>query len=413
MIAAQWMRLVPTVAAQSGGGGGMTEAHWIFLVPTAIVLGVVGVFAVIKELREEGFLARTWVLRGFFLLVTAGVGFAIPEFAPELKKAPLYLDPWWSMLSAIILFGLVFCAEVYLGAINISVLVFGAMMGIVVAHLAYFILLLVMEPMMAKSGDAEALRQYALTIKMLLSVVFAYLFVLLVHKNRDRFNFVIPYVEFRREQGGSSGLLVDTSAVIDGRLADLCGTHIIEGPLVVPKFVLRELQTLADSADKLKRVRGRRGIDMLNRLRKTPNITVQIDEGRVPGAPDVDTKLIKLAQTLGARIVTTDVNLHKVANVQGVQVINVNDVSTALKPTVLPGEPLAIELIRSGDSPGQAVGYMDDGTMIVVENAKQEIGSTADVIITRLLQTATGRIIFAKLTSDKGEDSGQNRHKQK
>ena len=409
MIAAEWMQPMPTLAAQADSG--MTEAHWIFLVLTAIVLGIAGVFAVVKELREEGFLGRTWALRVFFLLVTAGVGYAIPEFAPTLSKAPLHLDPWWSMIGALVLFGLVFSAEVYLGAVNISVLVFGAMMGIVVAHLAYFILLLVMEPMMAKVGE-QTMREYARTIKMLLSVVFVYLFVMLVHKNRDRFNFVIPYVEFHREQRGASGLLVDTSAVIDGRLADLCNTHIIEGPLVVPKFVLRELQALADSADKLKRVRGRRGIDMLNRLRKTPGITVQIDEGRVPGAPDVDTKLIKLAQTVGARIVTTDVNLHKIANVQGVKVINVNDVSTALKPAVLPGEPLTIELIRAGDSPGQAVGYMDDGTMIVVENAKQGIGSTADVIITRLLQTATGRIIFAKLRSDSGEGSDHDRHAQ-
>jgi uncharacterized protein YacL len=238
------------------------------------------------------------------------------------------------------------------------------------------------------------------------------LFVLLVHKNRNRFNFVIPYVEFRREQRGASGLLVDTSAVIDGRLADLCNTHVIEGPLIVPKFVLSELHALADSADKLKRVRGRRGIDMLNRLRKTPDITVQIDEVRVPGAPDVDTKLIKLAQTLGARIVTTDVNLHKVANVQGVHVVNVNDVSAALKLAVLPGEPLEVALIRAGDSPGQAVGHMDDGTMIVVENAKQGIGSTVDIIITRLLQTATGRIIFAKLRSDSGESSDHDRQAQ-
>ena len=408
MIEAHLSSSMPT-ALLLGVGDGMTAAHWIFLVPTAIVLGVAGVFAVIKEAREEGFLWQTWVLRVFFLLVTAGVGFAIPKFAPALSEPPLSLDPWWSMLGAIILFVLVFCAEVYAGALNISVIVFGAMIGILVAHLAYFILLLVMEPMMSEAQDKESLEQYALVIKMLLSVVFAYLFVLLVHKNRDRFNFVIPYVEFRRESRGASGLLVDTSAIIDGRLADLCNTHIIEGPLVVPKFVLRELQALADSADKLKRTRGRRGIDMLNRLRKSPDVTVQIDEGRVPGAPDVDAKLIKLAETLGARIVTTDLNLHKVANVQGVQVINVNDVSTALKPAVLPGEPLAVELIREGEAPRQAVGYMDDGTMIVVENARAGVGSTVDVIITRLLQTATGRIIFAKLKSDTGESSGQNR----
>ncbi|GAH56243.1 unnamed protein product, partial [marine sediment metagenome] len=213
------------------------------------------------------------------------------------------------------------------------------------------------------------------------------------------FNFIIPYVEFRRERRGGSALLVDTSAIIDGRLADLCETQIIEGPLVVPKFVLRELHALADSSDRLKRARGRRGIDMLNRLRKSPNVVIQIDEGRVPGAPDVDGKLIKLAETLGTRIITTDMNLNKVANVQGVQVINVNQVASAVKPAVLPGEPLNVELIRVGEAQGQAVGYMDDGTMIVVENARERIGTEVEVLVTRLLQTSAGRIIFAKLKS--------------
>ena len=253
-------------------------------------------------------------------------------------------------------------------------------------------------------GVVYLARQLALqrlvALKMLLSVVFAYLFVLLVYKNRDRFNFIIPYVEFRRERRGGSALLVDTSAIVDGRLAELSDTRIIEGPLIIPKFVLRELQAMADSSDKLKRGRGRRGMDMLSRLRMNPNIVIQIEEGRVPGAPDVDAKLVKLAETLGARILTTDINLTKVATVQGVRVINLNQVAAALKPTVLPGERVVIELLRPGEAQGQAVGFMDDGTMIVVENARRLIGSEVEVTVTRLLQTATGRIIFARLSSD-------------
>ena len=378
----------------------MTIAHWFFLIASCGAIGIAGIFAIVREIREQGFVWRNWALRLFFLLVTAGVGFAIPDFATELKNPPLSLDSWDSMLFSIALFVLVMSAEIYLGALNISALVFGAMIGIVVAHLAYFLLLLVMEPMMKTAAERLTMSHYALTIKMLLSVVFAYLFVLLIHKNRDRFNFVIPYVEFRRERRGASGIIVDTSAVIDGRLADLCDTKIIEGPLVIPKFVLRELQTLADSADKLKRARGRRGIDMLNRLRKSQNIVVQIDEGHVPGAEDVDTKLIKLAETLGARIVTTDVNLNKIANVQGVQVVNINDVAAVLKPMVLPGEMLTIQIIRPGEAPGQGIGYMDDGTMVVAENATRHIGATVDMVVTRLLQTSTGRIIFARMRDD-------------
>lgn len=387
----------------------MTTAHWLFLVLSALVIAFAGVMATIKEIRGEGFLWRTWALRAFFLLVTAGVGYALPQFAPRLADAPLRLDAWQSMIGAIILFLLVSSLEVYLGAINISALVFGAMIGIVVAHLAYFLLLLVMEPMMVKEQNHMAMEQYAVSIKLLLSVVFAYLFVMLIHKNRDRFNFIIPYVEFRRERKGGAAVLVDTSAVIDGRLAELCESHVIEGPLVVPRFVLRELQSLADSGDKLKRARGRRGIDMLNHLRKGSSVTIQIDEGHVPGGPDVDAKLIKLADTLGARIITTDVNLSKIANVQGIQVININEVANAVRPLVMPGEILSPELLRGGEAPGQAVGYMDDGTMIVVENASHLIGSTVEVIVTRLLQTPTGRIIFSKIKPDEQERSSDNR----
>lgn len=386
----------------------MTEAHWLFLVPSGLVIAVAGALAVIREVKEQGVVWNRWVLRLFFLFVTAGVGYAIPTFAPALSRPPLNLDPRLSMIGAIILFLLVSSAEVFIGALNISTIVFGAMIGIVVAHLAYFLLLLVIEPMMAGGMDQAVVGQYTLTVKVLLSVVFAYLFVLLIHKNRDRFNFIIPYVEFRRERRGGFALLVDTSAVIDGRLAGLCEARVIDGTLIVPKFVLQELQALADSSDKLKRVRGRRGMDMLNRLRKNRDTIVQIDEGRVPGVQDVDAKLIKLAETLGARIVTTDINLNKAANVQGVDVLNLNDIASAMRPQVLPGEVMMVDLIRAGESPGQAVGYMDDGTMIVVEDAKSSIGSEIEVVVTRLLQTSTGRIIFAKVRSNEPLKSDKN-----
>jgi uncharacterized protein YacL len=381
----------------------LPPGHLFFLVASAAVITAAGVAAVIREVRQQGFLWRTWALRCFFLLAVAGVGYWIPFFAKDLRGEPVYLDPVVSMIGAIILFVLVFSAEVFAGTINISVVVFGGMIGIVVAHVAYFLVLLVIEPLMKGENQQqqllrqEQLFQYAVVVKTLLSVLFAYLFVLLIHKNRDRFNFIIPYVEFRREHRGGSQVLVDTSAIIDGRLLDLVETHIIEGPLVVPKFVLRELHTLADSSDKLKRARGRRGIDMLNRLRKGDTIEVQIDEGRVPGATGVDAKLIKLAETLGARILTTDTNLNKIANVQNVAVVNVNQVAAAVKPSVLPGEELTVDLIRPGESKGQAVGYMDDGTMVVVENARPLIGQQVGVIVTRVLQTSAGRLIFAKL----------------
>ncbi len=342
----------------------------------------------------------TWALRVFFLLVSAGVGYAIPEFAPRLQEPPIYLDPVFSMVACLLLYLIVLSAEVFAGTLNISVFVFGGMIGIIVAHFAYYLIVLVMEPVIAGEYAAEVWEDYRLTIKMLLSLMFAYLFVMLVYKNRDRFNFIIPYVEFRREQRGGAALLVDTSAIIDGRLAEIGKTGLIEGPLVVPRFVLREMHQLADSADKLKRARGRRGIDILNQLRKSRDIPVQIDEGRVPGTPDADSKLIRLAETLGAKILTTDINLSKIANVQGIPVININEVARAVKPAVLPGETLTLELIRPGEAPDQAVGYMDDGTMVVVEEARDRIGEEVAVVVIRLLQTSAGRIIFARLNED-------------
>ncbi|HHY46966.1 MAG TPA: PIN/TRAM domain-containing protein [Firmicutes bacterium] len=191
--------------------------------------------------------------------------------------------------------------------------------------------------------------------------------------------------------------ILDTSVIIDGRIADICKSGFLEGTLLVPGFVLEELQKIADSSDVLKRNRGRRGLDILNKMQKDPAISIQIYETNLDGSQDdVDSRLVKLARSLGAKVVTNDYNLNKVAELRGVHVLNINELANALKPVVLPGEELVVHVIKDGKESGQGVGYLDDGTMIVVDGGKRYIGEDVDVLVTSVLQTAAGRMIFAR-----------------
>lgn len=194
--------------------------------------------------------------------------------------------------------------------------------------------------------------------------------------------------------------LVDTSALIDGRIADVAEAGFLDGPLIVPGFVLRELQRIADAQDPLRRNRGRRGFDVLARLRAASGITVTVDETDVPAAREVDDKLVERARALGARVLTTDYNLNRVADLHGIRVLNVNDLANALRPVVLPGEPMQVQLVREGKEAAQGVAFLDDGTMVVVEQGKRFIGQSIDVIVTSVLQTSAGRMVFARLRSE-------------
>lgn len=190
--------------------------------------------------------------------------------------------------------------------------------------------------------------------------------------------------------------ILDTSVIIDGRIADICKTGFIEGPLVIPEFVLEELRHIADSSVTIKRNRGRRGLDILNKIQKELDIEVKIDGSSFDDTLEVDTKLLKLAQLLEGKVVTNDYNLNKVAEFQGVPVLNINELANAVKPVVLPGEEMLVQVIKDGKESGQGLAYLDDGTMIVVESGKKFIGQNIDVMVTSVLQTAAGRMIFAK-----------------
>ncbi|MBI4200484.1 MAG: PIN domain nuclease [Chloroflexi bacterium] len=202
----------------------------------------------------------------------------------------------------------------------------------------------------------------------------------------------------RRSEGGrvTGQVVVDTSAIIDGRLVDIMQTGFLSGPLVIPRFVLDELRHVADSTDSLRRSRGRRGLEMLNKLRKETTVPIQVLDLDRPDGLEVDGKLVQLAKHLGAPIVTTDYNLNRVAEIQGVRVLNVNQLANALKSAVLPGEDLEVQIIQEGKELGQGIGFLDDGTMVIVENGRRYLNTRIPLTVTRVLQTAAGRLIFAQ-----------------
>src|SRR5690606_26446592 len=225
-----------------------------------------------------------------------------------------------------------------------------------------------------------------------------YISISMVLQTKDDFRFVIPYVEFAKELRGSRPTLLDTSVVIDGRIVDIIQTRIVQGTLIVPRFVLNELQLIADSSDKIRRTRGRRGLEILQKLQENQTVDVRIQDVDVEGT-GVDQKLVALAQQTQARIMTNDYNLNKIATLRGVEVINLNDLAKALRPVVLPGEPMTVKVIKPGESPTQAVGYLDDGTMVVVENGRPHLGQEVEIVVTSTLQTSAGRMIFGKLAA--------------
>jgi uncharacterized protein YacL len=202
---------------------------------------------------------------------------------------------------------------------------------------------------------------------------------------------------FEKMEENEDAKILDTSTIIDGRIADICETGFIEGTFIIPQFVLYEIQHIADHQDPVKRTRGRRGLEVLHRLQKQTFVKVKIVDFDFPKLKDVDTKLIALAKKLSGKIVTNDYNLNKVAELQGIEVLNMNQLATSLKPAILPGETMSIRILKEGKEYGQGIGYLEDGTMVVVDEAKKLLGKAVDVVVTSVLQTTSGRMIFAKI----------------
>lgn len=264
----------------------------------------------------------------------------------------------------------------------------GVTTGIIFAKLLYF-------PVKSLFGDVRGTY-----ISVILNALFGYggLFFGL-RKGKD-FSLSEFVKIFRGKGQEEQAKIIDTSVIIDGRIADVCESGFLEGTFILPQFILQELQYIADSADPLRRARGRRGLDILHKIQKMSNITVKIVEEDFPELKEVDAKLVALAKRLNAKIITNDFNLNKVAQLQGISVLNLNELANALKPVVLPGEGMNIFIVKEGKEYNQGVGYLDDGTMVVVDNARKLINSRADVVVTSVLQTTAGRMIFAKLKEE-------------
>lgn len=282
-------------------------------------------------------------------------------------------------------------------------LILGLLVGWLVGNVVESLILSAAQP--SPSADAamtiRGIERMSAITKVVINLVCCYLAISLLMQTRNDFRFIIPYVEFAKQIKGGKPLVLDTSVIIDGRIADLCETHIIDTRIIIPKFILQELQSIADSSDKMKRNRGRRGLDILKKLQTNPKIDLQMHEGNAgelkPGEKmKVDERLVVFTKLLGGRVVTNDFNLNKIAQLQGVDVINLNEVSNSLKTLALPGDFLTIKVVKPGEQHGQGIGYLDDGTMVVVEQGKNMIGADVSIVVTSVLQTNAGRMIFGR-----------------
>jgi uncharacterized protein YacL len=339
------------------------------------------------------------LIRIVFLLVVLGLTLSF-VFSGEFIQQNQEQLPYYILVPALFAAGIILIDIFWRGKrLNtLSGLFFGVLAGGVIAYILSLVVDLVVKLNPALEG-----REAVELVKALLSASVVFLCVTIVMQTKDEFRFVIPYVEFSKQTKGARPILLDTSVIIDGRIADMIDTRIFESELVVPRFVLGELQTIADSEDKLKRNRGRRGLDVLQALQKCEKVDVNILDVHVPAvdqAKDVDAKLVTLAEHLNGRIMTNDYNLNKVAGLRGIDVVNINDLANALKPVVLPGERMRVRVIRAGEEAGQGVGYLDDGTMVVAEQGREHIGQEITIAVTSVLQTSAGRMIFGRLDED-------------
>lgn len=225
------------------------------------------------------------------------------------------------------------------------------------------------------------------------------------YRKGEEFNLSSFKIFSKNSKRDGSAKILDTSVIIDGRISDITETGFIEGAIIIPQFVLNELQHIADSSDPVKRTRGRRGLEVLQHIQKQINVDVRIVDRDYPNVKEVDSKLIELAKEVGGKIITNDSNLNKVAELQGIEVLNINALANALKPVVLPGEEINVKILKEGKEIGQGVAYLDDGTMIVIDNGKRLIGKNVDVVVTSVLQTPAGRMIFARLKDESSRDN--------
>lgn len=331
------------------------------------------------------------IVRVFFVLVAGGL--AVSLVGPQTGGQGVFTGEPLRVFGGIMLLAIGLIAlDIFIPIKRIepvTAIYFGLLMGLL---LTYVIGLALTPYFIDRPLEFRA-------VQAILGLVVVYTTTSFVLQTKDDFRFIIPYVEFAREVKGLRPYILDTSVIIDGRIADVADTSILDNRLIMPRFALAELQNIADSSDKLRRDRGRRGLDILNRLRNHPEIDFSIYERELPEMLNqtVDMKLVLLARYLEGKLVTGDYNLNKVAKLHNVPVINLNDVANALKPVFLPGENIEVKIVKPGEEDGQGVGYLEDGTMIVVQGGRDHLQQVVRIEVTSVLQTSAGRMIFGRL----------------
>ena len=344
-----------------------------------------------------------WIMRAFFIIIIVAVllvNLTLPEISGKAGQADFYAILW----SALGLGVVTFLIDIVTPKKSLAALAgvfFGLLVGIVVSWALAQVLDMIID--IYRIGLSVT---GVHAIKWMMGISICFLIISIVIRTKDDVRFVIPYVEFTKQTKGARPFVLDTSAIIDGRIADLYKSQLFDSPLIVPRFVLNEIQLISDSSDKLKRNRGRRGLDILKEMQMNPTIDITIDDSIVPdvdGIKGVDQKLIPFSKNCGGRLVTTDYNLSKVAAVREVDVLNINDLANSLKTIALPGENMKVRIIKPGEEPQQGVGYLDDGTMVVVEEARNKIGKDVIIAVTSSLQTSAGKMIFGKFEDYAGQ----------
>lgn len=335
-------------------------------------------------------MSQLWAIRLLFLSLCSVAGYEVSQVRPEfvsLSHSGL-IGLGFGFLFGLLLIGV----DEMLKGFSLrafSAVTFGLLLGLFVAVL------------IDSSGlfdHADPAQRWLIRLGLFLG--FGYIGIILaMRSNKEDFSLIIPYVRFRPQSQPDHLILLDTSVIIDGRIADLIEAHFLEGMVVVPRFVLREIQQIADSSDAIKRARGKRGLEMLNRIQRNSGTEVRIHEGDFPDEKEVDAKLVRLARNLNARLYTNDYNLSKVAELQKVSCVNLHEVAKCLKVILLPGEILRLKIVREGRDKGQGIGYMPDGTMVVVHNAQPHLGEQVEAEVQSLLQTGAGIIVFADMKS--------------
>ncbi len=326
-----------------------------------------------------------WYIRILFLALCTTGGYAITLVRPEFIGSN-----GWGLLAGFGFGGLLIAVDEMLKGFSLRAfsatsfgLLLGSIVGLLIDHSGLFEYVPVPTRWMIRLG---------------LFLGFSYIgIVLAMRSNKEDFSLIIPYVRFAPQTKPQNMLLLDTSVIIDGRIADLIESGFLEGLVIVPRFVLKELQQIGDSNDPIRRARGRRGLDMLNRIQRSKKVEVRIHEGDFPEEKEVDAKLVRLARNLGAKLFTNDYNLGKIAELQAVSYVNIHEVSKSMKAILLPGEMLHLRIVREGKDKGQGIAYLNDGTMVVVNQAQNLVGQQVEAQVQSLLQTGAGIIVFAEV----------------